>query len=90
MRKDKKPPGIQDSEILRQLREDTGTRKHSDQSAKQATARAMRRVDEYADVGDEDAFVKQIKAAFPGISGTELLEKIALFRELKRIRSARS
>jgi len=33
------------------------------------------------------AFVKQIKETFPGISGTELQEKIVLFRELKRIRS---
>ncbi|MGD0522662.1 MAG: hypothetical protein ABSA48_15505 [Terracidiphilus sp.] len=47
----------------------------------------MKRVDEFADTGDEDAFVKQIKETFPGISGTELLEKIALFRELKRLRS---
>jgi hypothetical protein len=47
----------------------------------------MARVNEYINTGDEDAFVKQIKETFPGISGTELLEKIGLFRELKRIRS---
>lgn len=52
--------------------------------------RAMKRVNEFVDVGDEDAFVKQIKETFPEISGTELLEKIALFRELKRIRSTGS
>jgi hypothetical protein len=61
---------------------------HIDKKAKLATARAMERVVEFANTGDEDAFVKQIKEVFPGISGTELLEKIALFRELKRIRSA--
>jgi hypothetical protein len=60
---------------------------HIDKKAKSATARAMERVNEFAFTGDEEAFVKQIKEAFPGISGTELLEKIALFRELKRIRS---
>ncbi len=47
----------------------------------------MERVNEFANTGDEDAFVKQIKETFPGISGNELVEKIALFRELKRIRS---
>jgi hypothetical protein len=31
--------------------------------------------------------VQQVKAAHPKISPRELLEKIALFRELKRIRS---
>jgi hypothetical protein len=60
---------------------------HIDKSAKLATARAMERVNEFANTGDEDAFVKQIKETFPGISGNELVEKIALFRELKRIRS---
>jgi hypothetical protein len=63
------------------------SQEHIDKEAKQATARAMSRVNGYAETGDEDAFVKQIKAAFPGISGTDLLEKITLFRELKRIRS---
>ena len=63
------------------------SQEHIDKNAKLATARAMDRVNEYADTGDEDAFVKQIKATFPGFSGTELLEKIALFRELKRIRA---
>jgi len=47
----------------------------------------MERVSEFSYTGDEEAFVKQIKAAFPGISGPELLQKIALFRELKRLRS---
>jgi len=42
-----------------------------------------------ADLGNEDAFVRQIKETFPGISATELLEKIAQFRELKRLRSTR-
>ena len=60
---------------------------HIDQEKKLEKAQAMNRVDEFSYTGNEDAFVKQMKATFPGISGTELLEKIALFRELKRIRS---
>ena len=68
----------------------TRSRMHIDEDAKQATARAREQAAEYADVGDEDAFVKLVKEAFPGISGKELLEKIALFRELKRIRSGGS
>jgi hypothetical protein len=68
----------------------THSREHIDRSAIQATADAMTRVNEYAYTGDEDAFVKQIKAVFPGISGAELLEKIALFRELRRLRSTGS
>jgi hypothetical protein len=60
---------------------------HIDKKKELATAHAMGRVKEFAYIGDEDAFVKQIKEAFPGISGAELLEKIALFRELKRLRS---
>jgi hypothetical protein len=63
------------------------SQKHIDKNAKLAIDRAMERVNEYAYIGDEEAFVKQIKAAFPGISGAELLEKVALFRELKRLRS---
>jgi hypothetical protein len=62
-------------------------RAHIDKNAEQATAHAMERVVEFSHSGDEEAFVKQIKAVFPGISGPELLEKIALFRELRRIRS---
>jgi hypothetical protein len=53
----------------------------------QAVKRAKDDIIEYADNGDEDAFVQQIKAADPRISPRELLEKIRLFRELKRIRS---
>ena len=66
------------------------SQQHIDNDAKLATARAMDRVNEYANTGDEEAFVKQIKAVFPRISGAELLEKITLFRELKRIRSTGS
>jgi hypothetical protein len=63
---------------------------HIDKKKELAKTQAMDRVSEFSFTGDEDAFVKQIKAAFPGISGTELLEKIALFRELKRLRSSGS
>jgi hypothetical protein len=63
---------------------------HIDKQKELAKAQAMDRVSEFSYTGDEDAFVKQIKEAFPGISGTELLEKIGLFRELKRLRSSGS
>ena len=63
------------------------TQKGEVRSREQAVKRAKDDVIEYADNGDEDAFVQQIKAADPKISSRELLEKIALFRELKRIRS---
>ena len=63
---------------------------HIDKKKEQAKAQAMDRVNEFSYTGDEDAFIKQIKEAFPAISGTELLEKIALFRELKRLRSSGS
>ena len=65
------------------------TRTHKGEviSREQAVKRAMDDVIEYADNGDEAAFVQQIKAADPRISPRELLEKIRLFRELKRIRS---
>jgi hypothetical protein len=62
-------------------------RSHIDEDAKLAIAQSKENVVDFADRGDEDAFVKQIKAAHPEISPRELLEKIALFRELKRIRS---
>jgi hypothetical protein len=65
------------------------SQKHIDEDAKQAIVDAKKRIAEYADVGDEDAFVKQVKAVFPGISGPELLKKIALFRELKALRRTR-
>jgi hypothetical protein len=60
---------------------------HIDEDAKLAVAQSKKNVLDFADNGDEDAFVQQIKAADPRISPRELLEKIALFRELKRIRS---
>ena len=60
---------------------------HIDEDAKLAVAQSKKNVLDFADSGDEEAFVKQIKAAYPKISPRELLEKIALFRELKRIRS---
>jgi hypothetical protein len=63
------------------------SRAHIDKNAEQATARAMERVAEFSNSGDEEAFVKQIKEVFPGISGPELLQKIVLFRELKRTRT---
>jgi hypothetical protein len=62
-------------------------RGHIDEDAKLAAAQSKENVVDFADNGDEDAFVKQIKAVFPRISPPELLEKIALFRELKRLRS---
>jgi hypothetical protein len=62
-------------------------RSHIDEDAKLALAQSKKNVLDFADTGDEDAFVQQIKAAHPGINPRELLEKIALFRELKRIRS---
>jgi hypothetical protein len=62
-------------------------RSHIDEDAKRATAQSKENVIDFADRGDEDAFVQQIKAAHPKITPRELLEKIALFRELKRIRS---
>jgi hypothetical protein len=65
------------------------SQKHIDEDAKQTIADAKKRAIEYADVGDEDAYIKQLKAVFPGISGPELLEKIALFRELKELRRTR-
>ncbi len=62
-------------------------RNHIDEDAKRAIAQSKENVLNFADIGDEDAFVAQIKAAHPRISPRELLEKIRLFRELKRIRS---
>jgi hypothetical protein len=62
-------------------------RSHIDEEAKLAIEQSKKNVLDFADSGDEEAFVKQIKAAYPKISPRELLEKIALFRELKRIRS---
>lgn len=62
-------------------------RSHIDEDAKRAIAQSKENVIDFADRGDEDAFVQQIKAAHPRISPPELLEKIRLFRELKRIRS---
>jgi hypothetical protein len=62
-------------------------RSHIDEDAKLALAQSKKNVLDFADTGDEDAFVQQIKSAHPGINPRELLEKIALFRELKRIRS---
>jgi hypothetical protein len=41
------------------------SRKHIDEVAKQAISHAMDRVVEFADVGDDDAFVKQIKKDVP-------------------------
>ncbi len=73
--------------ILRELREDVGSKNQLKKNAQKAAAQAANHARELADIGNEDAFVQQIKAAFPKISKTELLEKIALFRELKRIRS---
>ena len=65
----------------------TRTHKGEVRFREQAVKRAKDDIIEYADNGDEDAFVQQIKAADPRISPRELLEKIRLFRELKRIRS---
>jgi hypothetical protein len=86
-RKQDTNPQEKGREILQQMREDTSSKHRLDKIAEQATARSVARVKELADLGQEEAFVKQIKQTFPGIGQAELIEKIALFPELKRIRS---
>lgn len=87
-KKQKVSPERKGDDILLEMRKGVSSKQHIDQNAA-ATARAVRRVQDLADSGNEDIFVKQIKEAFPGISGNELLEKISLYRELKRLRSSR-
>jgi len=58
MREDDKATGIQGSEILTQMREDTGSRKHLDSQKLRAEA-AMRRA---VEARNEEAFVDALTA----------------------------
>jgi hypothetical protein len=62
-------------------------RKHIDIDAEAAKRRDRERTIELAYLGDEDAFVSLTKLREPNISASELLKKIELFRELKRLKS---
>jgi hypothetical protein len=63
------------------------SRKHINPDAEAAKRRDLERVSELVDLGDEDTFVSLIKTREPAISPSELLKRIELFRELKRLRS---
>jgi hypothetical protein len=63
------------------------SRKHIDVDAEAEKRRDQERVLELVDLGDEDSFVALQKLREPDISATELVKRIELFRELKRLRS---
>jgi len=54
-------PGEKGGEILRELRESVAPKQHIDRTAQLAVARAMDHAKLLADLGNEDAFVKQIR-----------------------------
>jgi hypothetical protein len=63
------------------------SRKHLIPDAEAAKRRDLERISELVDLGDEETFVSLTKAREPAISATELVKRIQMFRELKRLRS---
>ena len=68
------------------MRKGTSSNQHV-QNQEEAKRRDFERTKELAFTGDEDGFVALTKERDPNITASELLRRIRLFRELKRIRS---
>jgi hypothetical protein len=80
-------PAEKSSEILREMRESVSPKRNAQKIAEEAKRRDFERAKELAFLGDEEAFVALMKEREPNITADELLRRILLFRELKRIRS---
>ncbi len=85
-KKQSNSPKEEGREILSQMRKETSSHEHS-HNKEDAKKRDYERTRELAFTGDEDGFVALTKEREPNITASELLRRIRLFRELKRLRS---